>query len=54
MKTFQLSKYLCADSIPKPAALLQISRVCELPEELGDFVAVSNMLLESNQAEWID
>ena len=47
-KVFQLASYLCRENVPKPAELLEISRVCELPEDLADFVIVCNMLLESN------
>jgi hypothetical protein len=53
-KTFRLSKYLCDKGTPRPEDLLQISRVCELPEDLDDFVVVSNMLLASSQASWVE
>ena len=52
--TFQLSKYLCANNTPNPTFILQISRVCELPGDLDDFLIVSNMLHMSNRALWVE
>jgi len=31
-----------------------MSRVCELPSDLADYVFVCNMLLDSKQSKWVD